>query len=241
MAALYASVGHGGASGYLAIMALLGVSAALMRPSALILNVLVAALATIMFVRAGFFRWQLLWPFLITSIPCAFLAGAYSINEPCCCDTGHRRGTNVHAATRRSHSTAAHSTCGGHRRFDRRPLWFGGNWRWNSAHAADDSVQMGHAARGCCSFCSIHSAQFACGTWRASIYRPRGRTLALVGIRWRHRWRIDWFSLEYSQWITVVASQSAWNRAARCRIQICYHCINRLLRELFACNSSSHR
>ena len=82
MAALYASVGHGGASGYLAIMALLGVSAALMRPSALILNVLVAALATTMFVRAGFFRWQLLWPFLITSIPCAFLAGAYSINEP---------------------------------------------------------------------------------------------------------------------------------------------------------------
>ena len=82
MAALYASVGHGGASGYLAIMALLGVSAALMRPSALILNVLVAALATIMFVRAGFFRWQLLWPFLITSIPCAFLAGSYSINEP---------------------------------------------------------------------------------------------------------------------------------------------------------------
>jgi uncharacterized membrane protein YfcA len=82
MAALYASVGHGGASGYLAIMALLGVSAALMRPCALILNVLVAALATIMFVRAGFFRWQLLWPFLITSIPCAFLAGAYSINEP---------------------------------------------------------------------------------------------------------------------------------------------------------------
>ncbi|MDA0214504.1 MAG: sulfite exporter TauE/SafE family protein [Planctomycetota bacterium] len=82
MAALYASVGHGGASGYLAIMALFGMSAALMRPSALTLNVLVASIATIMFVRAGFFRWQLLWPFLITSIPCAFLAGAYSISEP---------------------------------------------------------------------------------------------------------------------------------------------------------------
>ena len=82
MAALYASVGHGGASGYLAVMALLGVTAVLMRPSALILNVLVAALATIAFYRAGFFRWNLLWPFLVTSIPCAYFAGSYSINEP---------------------------------------------------------------------------------------------------------------------------------------------------------------
>ncbi|MSQ91276.1 MAG: sulfite exporter TauE/SafE family protein [Phycisphaerales bacterium] len=82
MAALYASIGHGGASGYLAVMALLGVTAIVMRPSALMLNVLVATLATVAFVRAGHFRWSLLWPFLITSIPCAFLAGGYSINEP---------------------------------------------------------------------------------------------------------------------------------------------------------------
>ncbi|MSQ91270.1 MAG: sulfite exporter TauE/SafE family protein [Phycisphaerales bacterium] len=82
MAALYASVGHGGASGYLAVMAVLGISAAVMRPSALILNVFVATLATIAFVRAGHFRWTLLWPFLVTSIPCAYLAGSHAINEP---------------------------------------------------------------------------------------------------------------------------------------------------------------
>ena len=82
MAALYASVGHGGASGYLAAMALLGVSSAVMRPSALILNVLVATLATMAFARAGHFRWRLLWPFLVTSIPCAFLAGMSSLTEP---------------------------------------------------------------------------------------------------------------------------------------------------------------
>ncbi len=82
MAALYASVGHGGASGYLAVMALVGVSSVVMRPSALILNVLVATLATIAFMRAGHLRWNLLWPFLITSIPCAFFAGSYAVNEP---------------------------------------------------------------------------------------------------------------------------------------------------------------
>ena len=52
IAALYASVGHGGASGYLAIMALFGVSAVFMRPSALILNIAVSALATFAFVKA---------------------------------------------------------------------------------------------------------------------------------------------------------------------------------------------
>lgn len=82
MAALYASVGHGGASGYLAVMALVGVSAVVMRPSALILNVLVATLATIAFIRAGHFRFSLLWPFLVTSIPCAYFAGSHSIGDP---------------------------------------------------------------------------------------------------------------------------------------------------------------
>ncbi len=82
MAALYASVGHGGASGYLAVMALVGVSAVVMRPSALILNVLVASLATIAFVRAGHFRFALLWPFLVTSIPCAYFAGSLAVGDP---------------------------------------------------------------------------------------------------------------------------------------------------------------
>jgi uncharacterized membrane protein YfcA len=74
-ALLYSSVGHAGASGYLAAMALLGVAPALMKPVALSLNVLVATIATIKFYRAGAFSWPLFWPFALTSIPFAFLGG----------------------------------------------------------------------------------------------------------------------------------------------------------------------
>ncbi len=75
-AALYSSVGHGGASSYLAVMGLFSFSPAVMKPTALALNVLVAAVATIKFYRAGLFRWQLFWPFAVASIPAAFVGGA---------------------------------------------------------------------------------------------------------------------------------------------------------------------
>lgn len=74
-AALYSSVGHAGASAYIAIMALAGVAPEVMRPTALTLNVIVASLASFRFVRAGLFRWRVLWPFLITAVPMAFVGG----------------------------------------------------------------------------------------------------------------------------------------------------------------------
>jgi uncharacterized protein len=74
-ALLYSSVGHAGASGYLAAMALVGVSAVVMKPTALTLNILVASIATVKFHRAGYFSFRLLWPFALTSIPFAFLGG----------------------------------------------------------------------------------------------------------------------------------------------------------------------
>lgn len=74
-ALLYSSVGHGGASGYLAVMALFGLSSAVMRPTALALNILVAGIAFAKFFRAGCFSWRLFWPFALTSIPAAFLGG----------------------------------------------------------------------------------------------------------------------------------------------------------------------
>jgi hypothetical protein len=74
-ALLYSSVGHGGASGYLAAMALCGVDATTMKPTALALNVLVASIATVQFRRAGAFSWRLFWPFAAASAPCAFLGG----------------------------------------------------------------------------------------------------------------------------------------------------------------------
>jgi uncharacterized protein len=75
-AMLYASVGHGGASSYLAVMGLFDFAPATMKPTALVLNILVAGVATAKFFRAGLFSWELLWPFAIASIPAAFLGGA---------------------------------------------------------------------------------------------------------------------------------------------------------------------
>lgn len=74
-ALLYSSVGHGGASGYLGIMALFAVPAATMRPTALALNVLVAGLGAFRYVRSGAFDWKVFWPFAVTATPAAFLAG----------------------------------------------------------------------------------------------------------------------------------------------------------------------
>jgi hypothetical protein len=74
-AVLYASVGHGGASGYLAAMALVGIAPEMMKPTALALNILVATIGTVKFYRAGFFSWRVLWPFALLSVPFAFLGG----------------------------------------------------------------------------------------------------------------------------------------------------------------------
>jgi uncharacterized protein len=78
-AALYSSVGHGGASSYLAIMGLFTLAPAVMKPTALALNIIVAFVATVKFYRAGLFRWELFWPFAIVSIPAAFIGGAISL------------------------------------------------------------------------------------------------------------------------------------------------------------------
>jgi hypothetical protein len=80
IAALYAAVGHGGASGYLAVMALAGVAPAVMKPTALALNLIVSLLGTVMFFRAGHFAWRLFWPFAAVSIPFAFLGGRLDVS-----------------------------------------------------------------------------------------------------------------------------------------------------------------
>lgn len=80
MAVLYSSVGHGGASGYLAIMALFSFSPEFMRPSALVLNIFVSSIAFYSYYRNHHFRIKLLLPFIITSIPFAYLGGAITVN-----------------------------------------------------------------------------------------------------------------------------------------------------------------
>jgi uncharacterized membrane protein YfcA len=80
VAFMYASVGHGGASGYLAMMALVGVPLMVMKPTALILNIFVAGISFVFFRQAQHFRWKLFYPFAITSIPAAFAGGMITIN-----------------------------------------------------------------------------------------------------------------------------------------------------------------
>lgn len=79
VAALYSAVGHGGASGYLAILSLFGFAPAVMASTALVLNILVATLSSVAYFRAGHFRWKLIWPFLVGSVPAAFIGGALKL------------------------------------------------------------------------------------------------------------------------------------------------------------------
>lgn len=70
---LYASVGHGGASGYIAVLSIFSIPVATYKPLILVLNIIIASIAFIQFYRAGYFKWKTTWPFLLTSIPCAFI------------------------------------------------------------------------------------------------------------------------------------------------------------------------
>lgn len=75
VAALYTSAGHAGASGYLALMALASLAPETMRPTALLLNILVASLTVFRFARARRLHWAGLWPFLLGSMPLAAVGG----------------------------------------------------------------------------------------------------------------------------------------------------------------------
>lgn len=78
-ATLYSSVGHAGASGYIAIMALAGLAPENLKPAALCLNILVASIASVKYYRVGAFSKDLLLPLIITSIPCAYLGGLLTL------------------------------------------------------------------------------------------------------------------------------------------------------------------
>lgn len=80
MAVLYSSVGHGGASGYLALMAIFSFQPEFMRPSAMVLNIFVSSIALFSYARNGHFRLKLLIPFIMTSVPLAFVGGMITVN-----------------------------------------------------------------------------------------------------------------------------------------------------------------
>ena len=81
VAFLYSSVGHGGASGYLALMALFSITPDVMKPTALLLNLFVSFTSFIQFYRGKHFNWKIFLPFAITSVPMAFVGGMISVDD----------------------------------------------------------------------------------------------------------------------------------------------------------------
>ena len=81
VAALYSSVGHGGASGYLAVLSLFSFAPEFMATTALTLNVLVAGVGMFHFMRAGHFSLRKAWPFVVLSVPAAFIGGSLKVSE----------------------------------------------------------------------------------------------------------------------------------------------------------------
>ncbi|MHB8260706.1 MAG: sulfite exporter TauE/SafE family protein [Bacteroidia bacterium] len=80
IAFMYSSVGHGGASGYLALMAFFSFTPEVMRPTALLLNIVVSLIAFVQYYRGGYFKWRLFYPFAIASIPMAYVGGFITID-----------------------------------------------------------------------------------------------------------------------------------------------------------------
>ena len=80
VAFLYAAVGHGGASGYLALMAIFSITPEVMKPTALLLNLFVSMTSFVHFYRGKHFNWSLFWPFALASVPLAFLGGLVHVD-----------------------------------------------------------------------------------------------------------------------------------------------------------------
>jgi uncharacterized protein len=81
IAFLYSSVGHGGASGYLAIMSVFSFSISFMKPSALLLNIFVSGVSFYFYYKKGFFKIKLFYPFIITSIPAVYIGDAIKLEN----------------------------------------------------------------------------------------------------------------------------------------------------------------
>ncbi|MBX7205023.1 MAG: sulfite exporter TauE/SafE family protein [Bacteroidia bacterium] len=80
IALFYSSVGHGGASSYLALMTLWGYETGMVKSSALLLNMVVSLIAFVQYIRQGHFKWKLAWPFLLTSVPMAYAGGSFTVD-----------------------------------------------------------------------------------------------------------------------------------------------------------------
>lgn len=90
VAFLYSAVGHGGASGYLALLSLHEIAPECMKPIALVLNLLVSGMAFIQFYRQGHFLWRLFLPIALFSVPMAYWGGLTPLK-----DLWYQRGLGI--------------------------------------------------------------------------------------------------------------------------------------------------
>src|SRR6218665_3737243 len=81
IAFLYSSVGHGGASGNLALMSIFAFPISVMKPSALLLNLFVSSISFLFYYRNNYFKPKLFYPFAIASIPAAFIGGFITLDN----------------------------------------------------------------------------------------------------------------------------------------------------------------
>ncbi len=81
IALIYSSVGFAGGTSYVALLAVMKVDYLILRPAALLCNILVAIGGTIIFAKEGLIDWRKNWPFLVAGIPCSYLGGKLPISE----------------------------------------------------------------------------------------------------------------------------------------------------------------
>jgi hypothetical protein len=176
---LYACVGQAGASGYIAAMALFGFAPAAIKPTALVLNVLVSAVVSLRFYRAGFFSWRLFLPFAVASVPPALLGG-YITLPPACVRLSFRRsasccGGAFLCSPRLSFVFHFHAeppgriSCG-------QQCWLacGANGhRWRCPHHPPSALlPLGAGEAGSCGFRCLHIRQLSGSAHRASWCYP---------------------------------------------------------------------
>jgi len=194
VAILYAAVGQAGGTGYIAVMGLIGFAPNVIKPTALALNILVAAIGCARFYRAGLLSWRSCYPFAVLGAPFSLLGGAVHLwGSPAAGSVPNDSFSALRGASRRKRATSAavHGVHAG-RRACRLCLWHHRSRRRDIPRPAGPITWLGGNATGVCGFRSIQSAQLnsrAC--WGLGDNACIARAVAMVArIRWiwcRHR------------------------------------------------------
>jgi len=194
VAFLYSSVGHAGASGYIAAMTLFGLSTATIRPTALVLNILVALIASFQFWRAGHFSWKLFWPFALLSIPAAYFGGYLQLparilktiilRRPIVFSSRRSPSRRSPTLARRTRSWFRHRVS---LRSDR-------DRRRNFSYTSFTFFQLGENETGIGGFCVVYFGEFNRGPGRFGQCQTIHSGVGIYSFRRRNHWRCDWFA-----------------------------------------------